>query len=89
MSTWAARACPLISRPQEVPEHDDSELNEFVDGEAKRDAAGDVTAVHELPETLRTPLPASISALRQEFDARLKEQCRCREEEYLPSVRRP
>ncbi|VDB85625.1 unnamed protein product [Peniophora sp. CBMAI 1063] len=54
--------------------HDDAEFNEYVDGQAKIAADGRSSVKTDLPHCLRTPLRASVSALRQEYARRLKER---------------
>ncbi|TFY62485.1 hypothetical protein EVJ58_g3830 [Rhodofomes roseus] len=48
-----------------VPGHRGIDGNEHADEEAKKAARGDSSPLGDLPEYLRTPLPASISALRR------------------------
>ncbi|VDB89214.1 unnamed protein product [Peniophora sp. CBMAI 1063] len=52
--------------------HDDAELNEFVDGQAKLAAEGDESAASELPACLHAKPRLSVPAARQEYAARLK-----------------
>lgn len=54
--------------------HDNAELNEFVDGQAKLAAEGRSSVKADLPTQLHTPLRASISATRQEYDRQLNER---------------
>lgn len=54
--------------------HDDAELNEFVDGQAKLAAEGRSSAKTDLPDFLHAPMRASISATRQEYHRILNER---------------
>ncbi|PBK71506.1 hypothetical protein ARMSODRAFT_861250, partial [Armillaria solidipes] len=55
-----------------VPGHMGIDGNEEVDLEAKRAARGESSPEQELPEMLRNAIPASISALQQNFVESLK-----------------
>lgn len=55
-----------------VPGHMDIEGNELADKEAKKAAAGNSSDQARLPRTLRKGLPASKSALKRTFEAKLK-----------------
>ena len=63
---WQTReeGCSLTVRW--ISGHDDSEFNEFVDGQAKLAAEGRSSVKTDLPVCLHTPLRASLSAMRQE-----------------------
>ena len=55
-----------------VPGHKDFAPNEKVDELAKQAAQGESSQTKELPAFLRKPLPASLSAIRQESKAKIQ-----------------
>lgn len=59
-----------------VPGHVDIVGNEIADQEAKKAANGVSSDPSRLPRILRKPLPASRSAVKQAFEAKLKERAK-------------
>lgn len=61
-------------RMQWVPGHMDFAPNDKADEHAKRAAEGDSSPREDLPKLLKKPLPASISALRQELKSKIQKR---------------
>ncbi|KZV68225.1 hypothetical protein PENSPDRAFT_666532 [Peniophora sp. CONT] len=76
--TVVERDAPPRLLVQWVSGHDDAELNELTDSEAKRAAGGESSPAADLPPMLRKyppgTLPASVAAVHQEYDRRIKER---------------
>jgi hypothetical protein len=72
---WKGRTREVIDlRLLWVPGHADFEPNERADEEAKKAVQGDSSPAKHLPPFLRKRLPGSISAIRQDFTARLQKR---------------
>ncbi|VDB87722.1 unnamed protein product [Peniophora sp. CBMAI 1063] len=71
---WRIRGTEYSLEMHWISGHDDAELNEFVDGQAKLAAEGHSSPTDDLPAFLRLPLRVSLSATRQEYTRQLNER---------------